>query len=229
MVGSYSFDDDPGKDPDHQQQDTGIGQESERVLVLVREANHRIANSLTLAAAFVDLQMRDSDDPLTNDALSRTRVQIDTIAELHRLLAIEGCESRIPMDDYLPKVIGALQTLWATPQTSRCLSLSCDRMDMEPQEALSISVITNELVTNACKHAYPQGLAGRVEITLARPRPNQFLLVVADHGTGLGLSDASVGHGLGSAIIDRLVSSLGATMHVDSSAGGTRITICGQG
>nr|MDA3951321.1 sensor histidine kinase [Spirochaeta sp.] len=51
--------------------------------------------------------------------------------------------------------------------------------------AVPLSLIVNELVTNALKYAFPQGVAGTIDITCQTPDENSFVLTVTDNGVGL--------------------------------------------
>jgi serine/threonine-protein kinase RsbW len=60
-----------------------------------------------------------------------------------------------------------------------------------------------EACTNVVRHAYSDGEPGPVEI-LIRPEHDSLLVVVSDHGRGLGSSAVSSGPGLGLPLIAAL-------------------------
>jgi two-component sensor histidine kinase len=51
-------------------------------------------------------------------------------------------------------------------------------------QAASLAVLVNELITNALKHAYPEGEPGPILVRLLRNNEGMIELRVADHGPG---------------------------------------------
>jgi two-component sensor histidine kinase len=132
------------------------------------------------------------------------------------------------MDEYFPKVLFGVQKLWSRPDGYRDLQLTCDRLDMEPQQALSVTVIAIELITNSCKYAYPAQSRGVVGITLLKNGVERFELTVTDKGMGKQARIRSPGGGLGALIIAKMVQSMRALMTESSSSEGTTVTISGS-
>ena len=85
---------------------------------------------------------------------------------------------------------------------------------------MSIGVIVTELVTNACKYAYPDG-AGEVRIRVAR-EDAQCLLVVEDDGCGMAADEAPKGTGLGTKLIRAMAQSLQTAVEYDPAHRGVR-------
>ncbi len=87
--------------------------------------------------------------------------------------------------------------------------------------AIPLGLLVTELVTNAMKHAFPNG-EGHIDVSLSRNDDGTFDLVVSDDGTGYdcaaGPESVSTG-GLGAKLIVGLVSQLKATMNIQSDHG----------
>jgi len=88
-----------------------------------------------------------------------------------------------------------------------------------PAAATSISIIVNELVTNALKHAFSGERPGRVVVTGRYDR--SFELTVADDGAGMKATRRDGHSGLGTRLIDNFVRELGAKHEIVSSETGT--------
>jgi len=67
--------------------------------------------------------------------------------------------------------------------TGVTVSATVDRITMRPEHALSVGLITNELVTNAYKYAFTDGRIGHVDVRLAQAN-GKVELSVADNGVG---------------------------------------------
>jgi two-component sensor histidine kinase len=161
-------------------------------LELAREANHRIANSLSVIAGLV--RLRESSLRKCVRRMSGAEVllilqelsgRLETVARLHRLLAGERPADSIDVADYLREIAeGVMCSLSSAAETELHL-VSDGRCILPTDSALSIGLIVAELVTNAIKYAHPSGVAG--EITVAcREGPGASLSIeVSDDGVGL--------------------------------------------
>jgi len=70
---------------------------------------------------------------------------------------------------------------------------------LEANDIFPLGLIANVLVTNAIKHAFPDGQAGTINVRLNRIEPGFCELIVADDGRGLPENvnpETSTGFGL---------------------------------
>lgn len=96
---------------------------------------------------------------------------------------------------------------------------------MDARLLFPLGMAVNELVTNAIKHAFPDGRAGTVRVTLRRDPPGGVLAEVRDDGVGLP-SDDSLRTGLGLSLVPALTSQVGGALERTSSPeGGTVFSI----
>ena len=198
----------------------------ERAEALLREVNHRVANSLALVGSFVFLQQKTlgPEHKETRAALADVQVRISAIAQIHRRLYTSDDISVIDMDAYLGGLIEELATAMTSEGTSRPISLMVDPVRMATDRAVSLGVIVTELVTNACKYAYPLGEPGEIRVALKRG-PSALSLVVEDDGIGLDPNQTPRGTGLGTRIVRAMAASLQASQLFDPSHRGTRVVM----
>jgi two-component sensor histidine kinase len=195
-----------------------------RLEALLHEVNHRVANSLQLVSAFIHLQARAVVDPAAKAALADTQTRITAIAQVHRRLYTSDDVEGVAMDDYLTALVAELEATWSTPESPRALRLAAQPLRLATDRAVSLGIIVNELVSNACKYAYPAGQAGEIRIGLARDN-GHFRLVVEDDGSGMSMTAAPTGTGIGTKLIGAMASSLGATLNYDPAHAGVRATL----
>jgi two-component sensor histidine kinase len=81
-----------------------------------------------------------------------------------------------------------------------------------------IGIVVNELITNACKHAFPER-SGRIRVTCRR-EDGDARIVVADDGRGIPGS-ARGRRGLGTRLIEAFVQRVKGRSEVQSSEAGT--------
>ncbi|MFL5258506.1 MAG: ATP-binding protein, partial [Hyphomicrobiales bacterium] len=89
--------------------------------------------------------------------------------------------------------------------------------------AIALGLITNELVINALKHAFPAS-EGAIEVSLARAREGKLRLTIADTGVGMTPSAGSEGS-FGLLIVDTLAGKLNSTVVREPSANGTKLSL----
>lgn len=196
----------------------------DRAELLLREVNHRVANSLGLVAGMVRMQASLLTDPGAIQALNETQTRITAIAGVHRRLYTSGPIGLVEIDDYLGHFLDDLERSLAGPETPHSIHLSAERLAIATDKAVSLGVIVGELVTNAYKYAYPSGVAGdiRVEARLAGERVR---IVVEDDGKGFDPAAAPAGTGLGTRIVAAMATNLNAEIIVERPARGTRAVV----
>ena len=198
---------------------------NERLEALLREVNHRVANSLQLVSAFVHMQSAALADPAAKAALEDTQRRIAAVAQVHRsLYSGEGVET-VAMDDYLAALLAELEQAWSTPAAPRVLRLVSEPIDMATDRAVSVGVIVNELVSNACKYAYAPSRPGEVRVSLERDGAGTFRLCVEDDGCGIDPAAAPRGTGIGTKVIRAMAKSLQAKLDYDAAHRGVRAVL----
>ncbi len=194
---------------------------NQRLQALLREVNHRVANSLQLVSAFVHLQAAALNDDAAKAALQDTRRRIEAIGQVHRRLYTSDDVQAVDMAAYLDALVRELQESWGGGVGAR-LTLSAEPIQLDTDRAVSLGVIVNELITNACKYAYAPGQDGEVRIVLASEGSRGLRLTVEDDGCGMSPGGAAQGTGLGGRVIRAMAESLGATINYDPAHRGVR-------
>lgn len=196
-----------------------------RLETLLKEVNHRVSNSLQLVSAFVHMQSTVLADETAKAALTETQQRIQAIAHVHRRLYSSDDVEQVSMDDYLEALVRELEATWSTPMSPRPLKLVAEPIRLQTDRAVSLGVIVNELVSNACKYAYAAEAPGEVRISLKRQGADHFCLAVEDDGAGLPPGGAIRGTGLGTKLIRSMAISLKAQITYDSKHHGVRAVV----
>jgi two-component sensor histidine kinase len=189
------------------------------------ETNHRVANSLQLLAAIVSVEARRMADPVAADILDMTMGRITAIAGVHRLLYQTRTAATIDLGAYLDDLGEQLEQGCANPAAGRHVRVIAEAIPVLPEDATAIGVIVSELVTNACKYAYPAGQAGDVHVTLYRLPSGGYRLAVLDRGRGMAPASGPQGEGLGGRLIAMMASRLGASFGWTDAQPGTCFTL----
>ena len=84
-----------------------------RLEALLHEVNHRVANSLQLVSAFVQLQSSAISDPAARAALEDTQRRIAAIGAVHRRLYTANDVEGVEMGEYLRALVDELGKTWS--------------------------------------------------------------------------------------------------------------------
>jgi PAS domain S-box-containing protein len=189
--------------------------------VLMREADHRIKNSLQLVASLLRLQLSRVSAQETRDALGEAIARVDAVANAHSALQRSPDLRAIAIDGMLADLCDRMGALNPAVRV-RCGAESGQTLPADT--AVSLGLIASELITNALRHGFPAPAGGEVALTL-RHADGWLEMEIADTGCGLP-EDAQARQGLGNTVVATLVRQIGATQHVQTAPGhGTRITV----
>ncbi|QUS37050.1 histidine kinase dimerization/phosphoacceptor domain -containing protein [Falsirhodobacter algicola] len=183
---------------------------------LLREVNHRVQNSLSLVAAFLRMQSREAPEEVRTH-LAAAESRLKAVSLVHRRLHQNDSGEILDLARYLEDLCDDLrETLgrgWGD-----MLDISPTPILIATDRAINVGLIVNELVTNATKYAYGDGV-GPIGIVLEQYR-DSFRLIVADNGVG---RDGAVrGTGFGSRMLGALVERLNGHLDMEDNQPGTR-------
>ena len=189
--------------------------------LLLREADHRIKNSLQMVASLLQLQRSRLTDAAAAGALDDAISRVRTIAEAHRALQQSVDMRSIGLDQMLSDLCAHAGRL------NPAVVVECqvaEPIGFDTERAIPLGLIVSELLTNALRHAYPAGAEGRVEAHVALVGA-ELVLTVTDFGVGIAPA-AEDGTSLGNNIVRALARQLGATLDMRSEPGlGTRVKV----
>jgi two-component sensor histidine kinase len=94
---------------------------------------------------------------------------------------------------------------------------------MDPDSAVAIGIIVNELVINAVKYAYPDS-SGPIDVQLRRDGDG-IELAIADRGVGMQSTPSPGSTGMGQRIVEAMATKLDAKIVRDPSHSGTRMIL----
>ena len=93
---------------------------------------------------------------------------------------------------------------------------------LDLEAAIPCGLLITELVTNALKHAFPAGRAGKIVVTLQHVADGRLLLCVADDGVGFTSEKAPAQlASLGMQLVHTLAGQLGGVLEHESGSGTT--------
>jgi two-component sensor histidine kinase len=120
-----------------------------------------------------------------------------------------GDKFHVPMKPHLESVCAQLFRAYAPITGQISLQLEIDEVQLDLDRAVACGLIVNELVSNALKHAFPDGRQGTLWISLQALEANECLLRVRDDGVGMSKSiDPKTADTLGLQLVNDLADQL---------------------
>ncbi|MCC8938935.1 response regulator [Bradyrhizobium sp. Arg68] len=190
--------------------------------VLLREVNHRVGNSLQIIASLLHLQANSATQDDVKAALTNAMGRVAAVAQVHRRLYTSQDFKTVMLNQYLEALLEDLRRSAEGNKMSR-LTLKAVPIEIDPDRAVAIGIIVNELVMNAVKYAYPDG-SGPIDIEL-KPQGDDVVLAISDDGVGYDDKADPRGTGMGQRIVTAMAAKLDASVERDPARKGTRFVV----
>ncbi len=124
--------------------------EAEVKTTLLRELSHRVKNNLTAVVGLLSIGLEDSSIP-RDEILNETLMRVQSMAVAHTLLA-NSPRARVDISELSRRVIGESVRQMSLPGQRILFDVHGDSFEISAQQATSLALVLNELVTNAIKH-----------------------------------------------------------------------------
>ncbi len=151
--------------------------------MLVHEVDHRVKNNIQMISALLShASGRNPGSGRTRRRSTSMLQRVESIGAVHRRLYQSKDVRRFDLAEFVRDVSGELLKLSGRADIELVLEL--ESVHVPSQQASPISLMLNELITNALKHAFPNGRPGRLSVKVGS-QADRMLLVVMDDGVGL--------------------------------------------
>lgn len=192
--------------------------EIEQQRMLMRELAHRDKNDFQMIIAILLIQMDKQRDPEAVRGLKLSIDRVSAISMAHDQLAMRPGQLTIDIATYLQALCGNL----GHRSEGVAIETHFDSIEITHERAVALGLITNELVTNAIKYAFPDSKGTiRVEFT-ADHADGQGHLIVADDGIGMGAARPGSS---GLKLVEGLAGQIGGTVEREAVDRGTTFRI----
>ena len=183
-----------------------------------RRVQHRVKNDLQLIASLLNLQANQTDDSRLLAVLEKNRNRVYSIATVYDFIYRAEDLARIDMAAYAKQLVPELVRFHNGADRVK-VTLEIDSTTMEMERAVPFGLLLNELVSNSCTHAFPEGRYGEITIRLRR-EDQQNVLTVADNGMGFPVGfDFHQAGSLGSRLVHMLAQELAGEVEVLPACG----------
>ena len=198
----------------------------EQQKTLLREMQHRIANSLQIIASILLLKAGSVSSEETKNELRAAHQRVMSVAAVQsHLHASDGIE-QIEIGPYLTKLCEGLASSMIGPKQNIDVVVAASGGALPSSHAVSLGLIVTELIMNAIKYAFPKAReSARIRVTFEMARTD-WKLTVSDNGVGrLPSEDSKSSTGLGMALIGALAKQLDAQISETSTRKGLSVAV----
>ena len=152
--------------------------------VLLKEVHHRVKNNLQVIASLLRLQADKVTSDVAAPALRDSQHRVESMALIHEQLYETEDLREVDLAKYASLLAtNLLHSLGVDRDRIEC------RVTIEPlllgvDQAIPAGLILNELISNALKHAFPNGRSGFISVEGGQ-RDASIVLNVRDNGAGI--------------------------------------------
>lgn len=196
--------------------------------LLLKEIHHRVKNNLEVVSSLLALQSAQIDDPSVQSAMLASQNRVHTMGIIHQKLYQGENLSAIEMRDYF---INLSDNILDSFNAEGHIKVDCDmpKLVLDVDTAVSIGLITNELLTNSLKYAFNEKENGAIKISLTEEGTTAntdvvYLLKISDDGIGKPVNETAKGTGFGTQLVNLLTKQLDGKLTYEIN-NGTIVTL----
>ena len=189
--------------------------------LLLKELQHRVKNSLGMAASLLSLEMENLPDEHSRQVFADTRARMQTIGAVYDRLYQQPGLVAIALEPYFRDLGERLAGSYLPADSPVTIETHADGLTLDVKRTLALGLILNELVTNAIKYAFPDGRAGSIRVEMSATT-DQARLTVTDNGIGASATPVS---GLGLKLVALLAEQLEGNFTFESNSSGVIATV----
>jgi PAS domain S-box-containing protein len=187
--------------------------------VLLKEIHHRVKNNLQIISSLLNLQSGYIKDKDSIEIFKESQNRVRSMALIHEKLYQSKDMSQIDFSEYVSELVSNLFSSYSLNSALITLHQNINDILLEIDIAINLGLIINELVSNAFKHAFPEGRKGNLYISIKKDG-HKYELIIEDDGIGFSSEiDFRKTESLGLQLIITLVEQIGGEIFLFSDNG----------
>jgi two-component system, sensor histidine kinase PdtaS len=187
--------------------------------MLIKEVHHRVKNNLQIISSLLKLQSAKTSNLEIQNSLGEAQERINSMALLHQMLYRNNQMTSLFFDEYLESLISQISGSFSLTKKNITIDKNLIELELDLDTAIPLGLITNELMSNAYKHAF-NGKDGVIKVELSKLVKNTYQLKISDNGQGLAADfDLSSSESLGLDIVAILSEQINAELKIYNDNG----------
>jgi two-component sensor histidine kinase len=177
--------------------------------VLLREVHHRVKNNLQVISSLLNLQSQFVDDQRIVGYMTDSQNRVRALGYVYEHLYRSKEVGRIDFSEYITRITQSLLREYSSFAQRVHMKYDVRNVTLNPDTAIPLGLLINELISNALRHAFPDGREGSIWISMFQNADLSYSLIVGDDGVGLPQDlDFEKVESLGLLLVSSLVSQL---------------------
>lgn len=153
--------------------------------VLLKEIHHRVKNNLQVISSLLKLQSRSINDERTLEMFKESENRVRSMALIHEKLYRSRDLANIDFRGYTQDLVADLFQSYGAKAGKISLKKDIEDISLGVETAIPCGLIINELISNALRHAFPEGREGEIDITFRSSDEDKIELIISDNGIGI--------------------------------------------
>ncbi|PZV19652.1 MAG: histidine kinase [Pseudanabaena sp.] len=186
--------------------------------VLLHEIRHRVKNNLQVISSLLSLQGSRVNNPEAIQIIQDSKNRVQSIALMYETLHQSPHLNQLNFAAYFQTLVAYLfRSCNLHPEVVYRVSVSAD-IEIDPDRALLVGLIVNELVTNALKHGFSDRFLasniGEVSLEVSVDRDRNLILAVGNNSNSLPVDfDLDAISSMGLSLVKRLAAQLNGNLY----------------
>jgi len=198
--------------------------------IALREAHHRVSNSLQIIASILAMQARDVQSDDARMHLRDAQRRVLSVAAVQREISGTNDGRGAEIGPYLSRLCATLASSLIDDLHPVRLVVRAKAGTASSDNLSALGAIVTELVINALKHAFVDDAIERHIVVSWTPGRSVWQLLVRDNGTAnSNHARSQPGSGQGRRIVEALASQLNGRIERWIEPNGTTVSIVGEG
>ena len=189
--------------------------------LLLRELQHRVMNSLALLSSLLEMQRRSTKNSVAKETLADARDRVVAMGTVYRHLYQTNTSEYVEFGDFLRTICGTSASAYVG--TRKSMKVDTKSLELSGPHAISLGMVTHELITNALKHAYSSDKSGSIKVTLKHKKRGGIDLSIRGLPADFNIEGKS--SSLGMKIVASTVRQFGGTLEINRLKPGTEFVI----
>jgi two-component sensor histidine kinase len=152
---------------------------------MMREIHHRVKNNLQIVTSLLNLQAKAVQGESAQRAFNDIQTRVRALALVHRYLYESEDLQSVNLAAFLKELAASLQLSYGISQEQVAIEVDADEVWDVSDRAVPLALFMTETMSNALKHAFPQGRQGVIRIVLKAGQESLVRFSVEDNGIGL--------------------------------------------